>query len=185
MAMWIQNSKTVNLDSHYNASKSSFWLDPYAINNHLNQQQERAAAGHMHEDNQIVAACLTPQAARNPWKLSGTNKINPLLIPYSRLNGKCREFEVGFTRRRRMDTCWGNSPTIHLDLHSLFFYLSLFNFLLSASTILSNYMRRLTHMHTIRNTLDCLTADIFIRTVHPDELPLVELKAHAWYHEIL
>jgi hypothetical protein len=43
-------------------------------------------------------------------------------------------------------------------------------------------------MHTIRNTLDCLTVDISILAVHHDELPLVELNArmaHAWYHEIL
>jgi len=92
-------------------------------------------------------------------------------------------------QRRPMDTSWGISPTILLlDLHSLFFYLSLFNFLLLVSTILHSYKRRLTHMHTIRNTLDCLTVDISILAVHHDELPLVELNArmaHAWYHEIL
>ena len=66
-------------------------------------------------------------------------------------------------QRRPMDTSWGNSPTILLlDLHSLFFYLSLFNFLLLVSTILRSYKRRLTHMHTIRNTLDCDSRHIYL-----------------------
>ena len=60
--MWIQNYKRVtlnlkgvNLDSQYNAPRSTFWLDPFPVD-YLNDQQEQ----------KIAAAATRTKDSRGP-----------------------------------------------------------------------------------------------------------------------